>query len=154
MAAAFRHEREARRRLEVIGGGLTCTWCPESDAEAGGKDRASARQGGTHGAVGRLLGAGRQGLVEVCHGRQDGAELGHERLDEARLRGDHACSGREWRRVLDGVEALINHVGIAPRRGVEEALSRSTTRQRSGVEGRPWGETVTAERGVLVVTPC
>ena len=104
-AAPFRHRRDARILLACIRGGVTCTLCPASDEEAGSKDR--ARQDGQPGAVGRLLGAVRPGMVAVGHGMQEGSELGHERLDEERLRGDHACSGREGRRVRDGVEACI-----------------------------------------------
>jgi hypothetical protein len=153
MAAPFRHRREARRPLECIGGGVTGTLCPDSDEEAGSTDRASARQGGQHGAVGRLPGAVRHGRVDVGNGRQEGSELSHERLDAERMRGAHACIGREWRRVLDGVDVVLNHVGRAPMRGVEEARQRSAARQLSGFEGGPWGEQVTAERGVFVVKP-
>jgi hypothetical protein len=153
MAAPFRHRREARRPLECIGGGVTGTVCPDSAEEAGSTDRASARPGGQHGAVGRLPGAVRHGRVDVGNGRQDGSELSHERRDEERMRGAHACSGREWRRVLEGVDAWLNHVGIAPMMGVEAARQSSAARQLSGFAGGPWGEQVTEARGVLVVTP-
>src|SRR5262249_44413620 len=116
-------------------------------------DRTSARQGGKQGEVGMLLGAVRHGVVEVCNGMQEGSEWGNERLDSERMRGDNACIGRAWRRVLDGVDALSNNVGIAHMMGVEEALQRSAARQLSGFEGGPWGENVTEERGVFVVKP-
>jgi hypothetical protein len=126
---------------------------PESDEEAGSKDRTSARQGGKQGEVGMLLGAVRKGVVEVGNGMQEGSELGNERLDEERMRGDNACIGREGRRVLDGLDALINNVGIAYMMGVEEALQSSAARQLSGFEGGPLGEKITEERGVFVVKP-
>jgi hypothetical protein len=81
IAAPFRHRRDARILLEFIRGGVTCTLFPESDEEAGSKDRASARQGGKQAEVGMLLGAVRNGRAEVCNGMQDGSELGNERLD-------------------------------------------------------------------------
>jgi hypothetical protein len=84
---------------------------------------------------------------------QDGTELGDERLDAERMRGNNALIGRAWRRALDGVNALINHMGIAHMMGVEEALQSRAARQLSGCEGWPWGEKVTAERGVCVVKP-
>jgi hypothetical protein len=69
------------------------------------------------------------------------------------MRGDNALIGRQRRRALDGVEALINNVGIAHMMGVEETLQSSAARQLSGFEGWPLGEKVTEERGVFVVKP-
>ena len=152
-AATFRHRRDARILLAFIRGGVTCTRLSESDEEAGSTDRASARQGGKQGEVGRRPGAGCNGLVEVCNGLQDGPELSAERLDEERMRGANALIGREWRRGLDSMDAFLNNVGIAHMMGVEETLQRSAARQLSGFEGWPWGEKVTKERGVFVLKP-
>jgi len=153
-AATVRHRREARLLLAFSRGGVPCTRCAASDAEAGSKDGASPRQGGTPGEVGRLLGAVCHGLGAVCKGMQEGPELSDERLDSERMRGDHARIGRPRRRALAGVEACSNHVGRAPMRGVEATLQRSAARQRRGCEGGPVGEQVPEERGGFVVNPC
>ena len=122
LAAACRHRRAARILLECISGGVTGPRLPAGAAEAGRKDRTSAGQGGKHGAVGMRPSAVCQGMVEVRHGLPGGPELGDERRDSARLRGAHARIGREWRRALEGVEALSKNVGRAPMRGVGAAL--------------------------------
>jgi len=122
IAAAFRHRCDASIRLECIGGGVAFPLFAEGDEEARGKDRTSAWQGGKPGEVGMALRAVRNDMVEVGDRVQDEPELGDESLDQEGMRGDHALSGRQWRRALDGLEARVDDVGVAHVRGVEEVL--------------------------------
>jgi hypothetical protein len=153
MAAAFRHRREARIRLECSGGGVACPLFAAGDEEARGKERTGAWPGGTHGAVGMARRAWRHDMVEVGDRVQDEPELGDERLDQEGLRGDHARIGRQRRRARDGLEACVDAVGVAHVMGVEEALQGGAARKLGGCEGGPVGEEVTEAGGGLVVTP-
>jgi hypothetical protein len=81
VAAAFRHRRDTRILLEFFRGGVAFRLFTKRDEEARGKDCASAWQGGKSGEIGRLLGALRNGVVEVCNGLQDNAERGDEGLN-------------------------------------------------------------------------
>jgi hypothetical protein len=80
VAAAVYHRRDARILLECIRGSGAFPLFTKRDAEAGGKDGASAWQGGKSGDIGMPLGTLRHGVVEVGNGLQDNAELGDEGL--------------------------------------------------------------------------
>jgi hypothetical protein len=154
IAAWCRHGRHARLGLEGIGGGGAVTQCAAGAEQARGQDRPSTWQGGTPGAVGRAPGAGRDGRLDVCDRWQAAPELGDERLHPEDMRGDDALLSRPGRRTLEGLEALIDAVGIAHVVGAAAGLpGEGAACTLGGVEGRPWGEAVTDARGVVVVTP-
>lgn len=153
VAAALRHRRDARIRLQCISGEVACPLCAEGDEKAWGKDRASARQGGTHGEVGMALGALRDGVVEVCDRVQDDPELGDEGLDQQGLGGEHALIGGQRCGALDGLDTRGDDVDIAHVMGVEEALQGGAARELGGCEGRPVREELAEARGIVVVTP-
>jgi hypothetical protein len=153
MATAFRHWRDASILLECIGGGLAFTLFAEGDEQAGSQDGASPWQGGKQGEVGMALGAWCDGMVEVCDRLQDDPELGDESLHQEGMRGDDALISRQWSRALDGLDALVDDVGIAHVVGAEEVLQGGAACKLGGFEGRPLGEEVTEERSVFVVKP-
>ena len=55
--------------------------------------------------------------------------------------------------TLDGLDALVNDVGVAHLMGVEEAREGRAARELNGFEGRPLGEEVAEDGGVFVVEP-
>jgi hypothetical protein len=139
--------------LECIGGGVAFPLFPEGSEEAGGKDSPGAWQGGESGEVGMALGALGDGLVEVFDRLQGDAELADESLDQERMGGDDALIGGQRCRALDGLDALVDDGGIAHVMVSQEAFQGGAARQLGGLEGGPWGEEVTEERGVYVVKP-
>lgn len=153
VAAAFRHRRDARLLLPCISGEVAFPLFAEGDEKAWGKDRASARQGGTHGEVGMALGALREGVVEVCDRVQDAPELGDEGLDQQGRGGDHARIGGQRCGALDGLDTRGDDVDVAHVMGAEEALQGGAAREWGGFEGRPWREELAEARGIFVVTP-
>src|SRR5262245_44545439 len=99
------------------------------------------------------LGAVGNGLVELLDRVQRHAELGHKGLDQEGMGGDDAVIGGQRRGALDGVEAggddsRVAHVVVA-----DEAFQSRASRQLYGLEGRPWGEQVAKDGGILVVEP-
>jgi hypothetical protein len=153
MATAFRHWREASILLEFSGGGLAFTRFAEGDEPGRGQDGPSPWQGGKQGEVGRALGAWCEGMVDVCDRVQDDPELGDESLHQEGLRGDDALLSRQGSRARDGLEARVDDVGSAHVVGAEAVLQGGAAYRLDGFEGRPWGEDVTDERGVLVAQP-
>jgi hypothetical protein len=55
--------------------------------------------------------------------------------------------------ALDGLDALVDDVGVAHMMGAEEALEGGAARQLGGFEGRPLGEEIAEDGGVFVVEP-
>jgi len=79
--------------------------------------------------------------------------LGDERLDQKSMRGDNPLISRQWYRVLDGLDACVDDVGITHVMGAEEALEGSAARQLGGFQGQPLGEEITEDGGVFVLKP-
>jgi hypothetical protein len=153
VAAAFRHRRHASIPLPLIRRGVAVAWFAKGDEETWGKDGASAGEGVQSREVGMALGAVGQGLGERLDRVQRHAALGHEGLDREGMGGDAAFSGGQRRRALDGVAALGDDLSVAPVMVAEEACQGGASRQWYGLEGRPWGEEVAEDGGIVVVEP-
>jgi hypothetical protein len=153
VAAAFRHRRTASLAWQLISRGVAVAWCAKGDEETGGNDGASAWEGVKYRAVGMALGAVGHGLVELLDRVQRHAALGHKGLDQEGLGGDDAVIGGQRRRALDGVEAWGDDSGVVPVMVAEAAVQGRASRQLSGLEGRPLGEEVADDGGILVVAP-
>ena len=93
LAAAFRDRRNARIFLEFRGGGKAFPLFAEGDEEAGGKDGPGPWQGVKQREVGMVLGALRDGCVEVGNGLQGDPELGDEGVHEEDMTGAALADG-------------------------------------------------------------
>src|SRR5215510_5612262 len=82
LAASFCPRRDARELLEFSGGCRAFPLFAEGDEEARSEDGASARKGLEQGEVGMVLGALRNGVVEVLDSVQGDTELASEGLHE------------------------------------------------------------------------
>lgn len=153
VAAAFRHRRNASVLLELIGRGVAFALFAEGDEEPWGKDGASAWEGIKHGEVRMALGALRHGVVEGLDGVQGDAERGGEGLDQEGIGDDDTLIGGQWRSVLDGLEALLDDIGVAGVMRSEKALQGGAAREWCGLKRGPWGEKIAEESGVFVVNP-
>ena len=111
LAAAFRDRRNARIFLEFLGGGVAFPLFAKGHEEAGGKDGPSPWQGVKQREVGMVLGALRDGVVEVGNGLQGDAELGDEGLHQEGIGGDDAVIGGQRHGALDGLDAGGDDVG-------------------------------------------
>jgi hypothetical protein len=153
VAAAFGHRRNPGVLLARSSGGVAFAWCADGGAEAGSQDGTSTWQGVKPGEGRRALGVWRHGVVEGVDGWQGDAELADQSLNQEGRGSDNARIGAPWGGALDGLEALVDAVGGAPRMGAAEALEGGAARQLGGLEGRPVGEEVAEEGGGLVVEP-
>ena len=99
------------------------------------------------------LGALGNGFVEGVDGLQGDAELADKGLNQESRGRDDPRIGGQGCGTLDGLDALVNDVGVAHMMGVEEALEGRAARQLNGFEGRPLGEEVAEDGGVFVVKP-
>ena len=84
LATAFRDRRDARIFLEFLGRRIAVPLFAKGHEEAWGKDGTGAWQGVKQREGGMVLGAWRDGFIEVGNGRQSDAELGHLRRFERR----------------------------------------------------------------------
>jgi len=153
VAAAFGHRRDPGVCLARIRSGVAVTWFAEGGKKSGGQDGASTWQGVKQGKVGMALGILRTGVVEGVDGWPGDAELAGKSLNQEGSGGDDALLGGQRGGALDGLEALVDNVGVAHMIGAEEALEGGAARQLGGFEGRPWGEEIAEEGGVVVVEP-
>ncbi len=99
------------------------------------------------------LGALCDGVVEGLDRVQGHTQLGDAGLDEEGIGGDDALLGGQWGGALDGMDALVDDIGVAQVMGAEEALKGGTTRELHGFEGGPLGEEVAKNGGVVIVEP-
>ena len=95
---------------------------PKAPRRRGAQTAPAPGRAANTGAVGLALGALRNGVVEVGNRVQEDPELGDERLDQERMRGDNPLISRQWYRVLDGLDACVDDVGVTHVMGAEEAL--------------------------------
>jgi len=153
VAAAFRHQRHAGIPLHRISRGVAVAWFAASDEETWGKDGASAWEGVKERAVGMALGAVSHGLVAILARVQSHPELGHKGLDQEGMGGDEAFIGGQRHRARDGVEAWGDAISVAHVMVAEAAFQGRASRQLYGLAGRPWGEDVAEDGGILVVEP-
>jgi hypothetical protein len=153
VAAAFRHRRDASILLERIGRGVAVAWFAESDEETRGKDGTSAWYSLKQGEVRRALGALRNSAVDVRDRVQGHAQLADEGLDQEGMGDADALIGGQRRGALDGVDALIDDVGIADVVRPEKALQGRAARELGGLERWPWGEKIAEDGRVVVVKP-
>ena len=153
LATAFRDRRDTRVFLACRGRGVAFPLCAKGHEEARGKDRTGAWQGVKQGAVGMVLGALRDGVVEVGNGRHGDTELGDEGLHQEHIGGDDAVIGGQRARTLDGLEAGGDHGGRAHVVGPEEALKGGATRELGGFEGWPAAQEVTKDRRIFLLKP-
>lgn len=93
------------------------------------------------------------GMVEVFDRVSGRAELADEGVDQEGMGGDEALIGGQRGGALDGLEARVDDVGVAPVMVAEEALQGSAAGELDGVEGRPLGEKVAEEGSACVVKP-
>ena len=99
------------------------------------------------------LGVLYNGVVEGVDGLQGDAELADKSLNQEGSGGDDALIGGQWGGALDGLDALVDDVGVAHMMGAEEALEGGAARQLGCFEGRPLGEEIAEDGGVFVVEP-
>jgi hypothetical protein len=99
------------------------------------------------------LGALCNGFVEIVDGLQGDAELADKGLNQESSGRDAPRIGGQGCGALEGLEARVQDVGVAPMLGAAEALAGRAARELNGVAGRPWGEDVAAAGGVVVVEP-
>ena len=142
LATAFRHRRNARIFLECLGGGVAFPLFAEGHEEARGKDGPSPWQGVKQREVGMVLGALRNGGVEVGNGVQGDAELGDQGLHQEGIGGDDAVIRGQRHSALDGLNAGRDDVGRAHVVGPEKAFQGGATCELRGFEGRPATEEV------------
>ena len=153
LAAAFCHRRAARALLECSGGCRAFPLCAAGDEEARSADGASARQGLEQGEVGMVLGALRDGVIEVLDRVQGDTELAREGLHEQRMGGDDALIGGQGGGSCDGVEALGHHVCRAHVVLAQEGLQGRAARELHRFAGGPAAEKVTKQERVFVLKP-
>ena len=153
LAAAFRHGRNPRIFLEFLGRSVAFPLCATGHEEAGGTDGPGAWQGVKQREVGMVLGAWRDGGIEVGNGVQGDAELGHEGVHQEGVGGDDPCIRGQRHSALDGREAGRDDVGRAHVVGPEEALQRGATRALRRCARRPVTEDVAKDRRIFVLKP-
>ena len=153
LAAAFRHRRNARIFLEVVGGGKAFSLFAEGDEEAGSKNGPSPWQGVKQREVGMVLRALGDGFVEVGNGLQGDPELGDEGLHKEDIGGDDAVIGGQRSGALDGFDAGGDQVGRAHVVGPEEAFQSGAACELRGFEGGPAAEEVAKDRRIFLGKP-
>ena len=99
------------------------------------------------------LGVLRNSTVEGRDRVQGRAELADEGLDQEGIGDDDALIGGQRRGALDGLDALIDDVGVAHVVRPEKALQGSAARELCGLEGWPLGENIAEDGRVFVVKP-
>ena len=99
------------------------------------------------------LGVWRHSMVEGLERAQGHAEPADEGLDQEGIGGDGALIGGQQRGALDGLDALIDDVGVAHVVRPEKALQGSAARELCGLEGWPLGENIADDGRVFVVKP-
>jgi hypothetical protein len=92
-------------------------------------------------------------VVEVLDRLQGHAELADEGLDQEGIGDDDALIDGQRRGALDGLEALIDDVGVADVMRPEKALQGSAARELCGLERWPLGEKIAEDGRVFVVKP-
>jgi hypothetical protein len=152
-AAAFRHGRNARLFLEVVGGGQAFPLFAEGDEEAGSTNGASPWQSVKQREVGMVLRALCDGVVEVGNGLQGDPELGDEGVYEEDMGGDDAVIAGQRLGALDGLDAGGDKVGRAHVVGPEEACQSGAACALRGLQGRPAAEEVAKDRGIFLGKP-
>ena len=100
-----------------------------------------------------LLGALRDGFIEVGNGLQVDAELGHEGLCKEGLGGDDAVICGQGYSALDGLDAGLDDGGRAYVVGLEEVHQRGAPREWRRFERRPVTEEVTKDPRIFVLKP-
>ena len=153
VSTSFRHRCNASILLELIGRGVAVALFPEGDEETRGKDRAGSWSGSQSGEVGMALSAVRNGVVEGRDRVQDHAELGDEGLDQEGSGDDDTLIRGQRCGALDGVEALIDDVGVASVMSMEKTLQGGAACELCCLEGWPLGENIAEDGGVFVVKP-
>jgi hypothetical protein len=66
---------------------------------------------------------------------------------------DDAFISGQWGGALDGMDAVVDDLGVAHVMGAEEVLTGGATRELHGFESGPWGEEVAENAGVFIVEP-
>jgi hypothetical protein len=99
------------------------------------------------------VGALRDGVVEGLERVQGRTQLGDKSLDEECMGCNDTFIGGQWCSALDGMDALVDDVGVAHVMVVEEALQGGTTGELHGFEGGPLSQKVAEDDRVLVVKP-
>ncbi len=99
------------------------------------------------------LGALRNSVVEVLDRLQGHAELGDEGLDQEGMGDDDTRIGGQRRGALDGLDALLDDVGVADVVRPEKALQGSAACELCGLESWPLGEKIAEDGRVFVVKP-
>ena len=110
--------------LELIGGGVTVAWFAAGDEEAWGKTAPAPARASNKGTSGWLWARCAHGVVEVVDGLQGHAKLSDEGLDQEGTGGDDALISGQWCGARDGLQALVDDVGVTHVMGVEKALER------------------------------
>jgi hypothetical protein len=78
---------------------------------------------------------------------------GHAKLGDEGLGSDDALIGGQRCGALDGLDALVDDVGVTHVMGAEKALEHGAPRKLGGLEGWPLREDVAEDGGVFVVKP-
>src|SRR5262245_21764964 len=153
LAAAFRHGRNTRIFLEFLGRSVALSLFAKGYEEAWRKDGTGTWQGGTPREVGMVLGALRDGLIEVGNGLQGDTDGSHEGLHQEGVGDNDAFIRGQCHSVLDGLDAGSDDVGRAHMVGPEEALKGGAPRKLCRLERRPVTEEVAKDRRIFVLKP-
>jgi hypothetical protein len=100
-----------------------------------------------------ILGALRDGFVEVGNGRQGDAALSHEGLHEEGVGGDDAFIRGQRHSALDGLDAGRDDVGRAYVVGPEKALKSGAPSELRRFERRPMAQEVAKDRRIFLLKP-
>ena len=147
---AFGDRRNARIRLEFAAEECVRVVRQRRRGDAGRRrDRrlGAPERGRSRDALGQL----RDGAVEVIDRLQGGAELGHERPDEAHLGRDDPLIGRERDGRFDRLDAWRDDARL--QMGWRRSARGWCACQMDRFEGGPLGEKVAEDRGVFVGKP-
>jgi hypothetical protein len=153
LATAFRDRRDTRVFLELVSRSEPFPLFAEGDEKAGSKDGPGSWQSIKQREVGMVLGALRNGGVEVGHGLQRDTELGDEGLHQEDMGADDAVIGRQRASAFDGLEAGGDDVGSAHVVGPEEPFQGRAAREWRGFEGRPAAEDVAKDCRIFLRKP-
>jgi hypothetical protein len=153
LPAACCHRGHPRICLEFLSRSVAFPLFANGHEAARGKDRTGAWSGGQSGDVWMVLGAWRDGVINVGEGLHGDAELGDEGLHQEDIGGDDAVIGSQRSRALDGLDAGRDHVGRRHVVGPEAVFQGRAPRELGGVEGRPAAQAGTKDRGIFVLKP-
>jgi hypothetical protein len=132
---------------------ITLALLAEGGESPRGVDGSGARQGTEQRIVGQRGGKWRDLQVEAADGLEHGPSRLDEDLDQQPVGADHPGIKGKWGGLEDGLEALLDDVGIAHVVLMEEGCQAGFACLLGLLKRGPAGENVTKDHGVLVLEP-